>query len=185
MIRTHPLFAALLVLGFAVFVFWRVRIDYESRGRLSPLSAALQVAVFFLHAAASYSFFDTNGSAGAGRETLQALAFGLMVVGVAGALAGMAQLSPWATVGRSVKGLKTGGVYRRSRNPQLVFYFLFLVGYVLLQPGWKGIVWLVLYIVIAHAMVLSEEHHLRRTFGKDYEEYCHKTPRYLGLRMSG
>jgi len=184
MIRFHPFLASLFVLGFALFVFWRVRIDYKTRGKLTLVSAVLQLLVFLFHGLASYSFLDNGGSSAPVGETLQALAFGIMVVGLAGTLAGMVQLSAGDTVGRSVKGLKTEGMYRFSRNPQLVFYFLFLGGYVLLQPGWRGLVWLALYVMMAHVMVLTEEDHLRRVFGKGFVEYCGKTPRYLGVPLS-
>jgi protein-S-isoprenylcysteine O-methyltransferase Ste14 len=43
------------------------------------------------------------------------------------------------------------------------------------------LVWLAIYGLIAHVMVLTEERHLRRTFGEDYEDYCQRTPRYVGM----
>jgi len=36
--------------------------------------------------------------------------------------------------------------------------------------------------VLAHLMILSEEEHLRDVFGEEYERYCERVPRYLGLR---
>jgi protein-S-isoprenylcysteine O-methyltransferase Ste14 len=181
MIRVHPVLAAVLVIGFAAFVFWRVRIDYAIRGRLTPLSAILQFLVFLLHALASYSFLDSGASTVWTESRYLPLALGLMAVGIVAVLAGMAQLRLGDTLGRSAKGLKKSGTYRFSRNPQLVAYFMFLAGYVLLRPTWLGSVWLALYGVIAHVMVLTEEGHLRRTFGEEYEDYCRSTPRYVGV----
>jgi protein-S-isoprenylcysteine O-methyltransferase Ste14 len=182
MIRTHPLLASVLLLGFAMFVFWRVRIDYRNRGKLTLVSAILQFLVIFFHGVASYSFLDNTGPAG---PRLRVLALGIMMVGLAGALVGMAQLSLGDTFGRSVKGLRNEGFYRFSKNPQLVFYLVILVGYVLLQPAWEGLAWLSLYLAIAHVMVLSEEEHLRRVFVQEYEDYCRKTYRYLGFPRRG
>jgi protein-S-isoprenylcysteine O-methyltransferase Ste14 len=185
MIRLHPFLAALLVLAFAFFVFWRARIDYRASGKLTLVSAVLQLMAFLVHGLASYSFLDNGGVSAPAGGSLQALAYGVMVVGMAGTLAGMGQLSLGDTVGKSVRGLKTKGMYRLSRNPQLIFYFLFLAGYVLLQPGWEGLVWLALYVVMAHVMVLTEEDHLRRAFGEEFKEYCRKTPRYFAVPMPG
>jgi len=181
MIRTHPALAALLVLVFALFVFWRVRVDYALRGRLTLPSAILQFLVFLLHGLASYSFIDPGASTGWRESRFLPLALGLMVVGLVSVLAAMAQLRLGDTLGRSAKDLKISGAYRFSRNPQLIAYFVFLAGYVLLTPMWLGLVWLVIYAIIAHVMVLTEEGHLRRTFGAEYQAYCRRTPRYLGI----
>ncbi len=180
MVRIHPVLAAVLVIAFALFVFWRVRSDYAIRGRLTPVSALLQVLVFLLHALASYSFLDSGASNAWNERKFLPLALGLMAVGLAIVLAGVAQLRLGDTLGKSAKGLKRSGVYRFSRNPQLVAYFIFLAGYVFLRPGWLGLAWLALYWVIAHVMVLTEEGHLRRTFSEEYEDYCRRTPRYVG-----
>jgi len=83
--------------------------------------------------------------------------------------------------GRVVGGLHTSGLYRYSRNPQLVGGFLFMVGYALLWPSWQGMLWASLWLVIAHLMVRGEEVHLENIFGDEYRDYCLRTPRYLGL----
>jgi protein-S-isoprenylcysteine O-methyltransferase Ste14 len=179
-IRLHPLVASVVVIGFTLLVFWRVRVDYSNRGKLTPLSTVLQFLVFLLHALAWYSFVDSGSQRSTG-SPLYPLAWGVMVIGLAATLVAMAGLSWGDTVGRSVTGLRQSGIYRFTRNPQLVAYFLFLAGYVLLRPSWWGLVWLALYGFIAQVMVLTEEQHLRRIFGEEYAGYCRRTPRYIGL----
>jgi hypothetical protein len=44
MIRVNPLVASALVIAFTLFVFRRARVDYEVRGKLTPLSAILLTA---------------------------------------------------------------------------------------------------------------------------------------------
>lgn len=185
MFRTQPLLAAIVVIGFAWFTFWRVRVDYAARGKLTFPSTVLQIVMFALHGVASYSFLDSRLSEVKTASPLFACAVALMVVGLLATFAGMGRLSWGDTVGRSVTGLRTTGPYRFTRNPQLVAYFVFLAGYALLWPSWLGLAWLGLYGLIAHLMVLTEEGHLRRVFGGEYEDYCQRTPRYLGVPRKG
>jgi protein-S-isoprenylcysteine O-methyltransferase Ste14 len=83
--------------------------------------------------------------------------------------------------GREVGRLRTIGLYRYSRNPQLVGSFFFIVGYAMLWPSWMGALWASLWLVITHLMVKGEEEHLEKVFGDEYRDYCQRTPRYLGL----
>ena len=83
--------------------------------------------------------------------------------------------------GLEVGGLRTSGLYRYSRNPQLVGGFLFVAGYALLWPTWLGGLWAGVWLIVAHWMVQGEEAHLKQIFGAAYAEYCARTPRYLGL----
>jgi protein-S-isoprenylcysteine O-methyltransferase Ste14 len=83
--------------------------------------------------------------------------------------------------GGEVGKLRTSGIYRYSRNPQLVGGFFFIIGYAMLWLSWQGALWASLWLVIAHLMVNGEEEHLDQVFGAEYRNYCACTPRYLGL----
>ena len=48
-----------------------------------------------------------------------------------------------------------------------------------------GLIWVLMYAFIAHTMVIVEEQHLRRVFGREYQDYCARTPRYLGFPKRG
>jgi len=185
MFRTHPLLASVVVIGFAFLTMWRVRHDYAARGKLTLSSTVLQLVMFALHAVASYSFLDSRMSEVDMASPLFVLAVVLMVVGLLATVAGMGRLSWGDTVGRSVTGLRTAGPYRFTRNPQLVGYFILLAGWALLWPSWLGLAWLGLYCVIAHLMVVNEEGHLRSAFGREYEDYCQRTPRYFWVPRKG
>jgi len=173
--------ASVSLLGIAYLVFRRVGRDYERQGRLSPWSSTLEFVIFALHGMASYLFLDSKlGHVRLGSPVtilaVAAMAVGLMLLAVA-----MGGLGMKRSVGRQVGDLKLLGLYRWSRNPQIVAYGLVVTGYALLWPSWSGALWVILYALIGHMMVLTEEAHLCRVYGQAYATYCSHTPRYLGL----
>ena len=85
-------------------------------------------------------------------------------------------------LGLQVDGLIQRGLYRVTRNPQLVGGSLLVIGTVALWPSWYALGWAALYGVVGHLMVMTEEEHLRQVYGEAYERYCERVPRYLGLR---
>jgi protein-S-isoprenylcysteine O-methyltransferase Ste14 len=174
------LLLAVLLAG-AFFVFARVRSDYQTLGRLSRPIAVLQVVYFCLYALSSYVFLDSGLSHVDTGSLLFPVALVLMIAGFLLVVLSMPFLGQ-PSFGRAVGSLRTSGLYRYSRNPQLVGAFLFIVGYALLWPSWQGLLWASLWLVIAHLMVRGEEAHLERVFGDEYRDYCRRTPRYLGLR---
>lgn len=167
----------LLVAGF--LVFRKVRYDYQQHGQLTRLSAFLEVLIFFLHGSGSYLFLDST----LGHINVMSLWFWaaviLLLVGLAGTITAMFRLSWGKSVGRDVSGLRTTGLYRYTRNPQIVAYGLVVLGYSLLWPSWSGIVWVAVYGAIGHMMVRTEEGHLRQVYGADYEAYCAQVRRYI------
>lgn len=79
--------------------------------------------------------------------------------------------------------LVTGGVYRLSRNPQLVGGLLLLTGVSLLGGTAAGLGLTLGFGLLHHPyLVWAEEPHLRRVFGDPYRRYCAFVPRYLGVR---
>jgi protein-S-isoprenylcysteine O-methyltransferase Ste14 len=74
------------------------------------------------------------------------------------------------------------GCYRISRNPQVLGCFLFGIGFAVLWPSWYALGWVMLYVVIAHMMVHSEEEHLCNTYGEEYVNYSERVPRCIGFR---
>jgi protein-S-isoprenylcysteine O-methyltransferase Ste14 len=172
------LLAALLAAAF--YVFARVRADYRTCGRLTRPVAILQVTYFCVYALCSYIFLDSRLSHIRTDGALFALALILMAIGFLLVLISMPFLGR-RSFGYEVGGLRTSGLYRFSRNPQLVGGFFFIIGYVMLWPSWQGAVWASLWLPIMHLMVRGEEEHLEHVFGSQYRDYCTRTPRYLGI----
>jgi protein-S-isoprenylcysteine O-methyltransferase Ste14 len=170
-----------LLLIVAYLIFRRVGRDYERQGKLTPFSSFLEVVIFALHGMASYLFLDSDlGQVRLG-GTVTTLAIIAMGVGLVLLAIAMGGLGMKRSVGQKVTDLKQSGLYRWSRNPQIVAYGLFLIGYALLWPSWSGGLWVILYGLIGHMMVLTEESHLSRVYGQAYATYCSHTARYIGL----
>ncbi len=172
------LLAALLAAAF--FVFAKVRSEYQLRGRLSRPIAILQTGYFCVYALCSYAFLDSRLSHVNTDDLFFFLAVAFMATGLLLVVFSMPFLGR-RSFGMEVGGLRTSGLYRYSRNPQLVGSFFFIVGYAMLWPSWQGALWASLWLVITHLMVKGEEMHLEKVFGDEYRAYCARTPRYLGL----
>jgi protein-S-isoprenylcysteine O-methyltransferase Ste14 len=172
------LFAVLLAGAF--LVFGRVRSEYRARGALSRPTAGLQVAFLCAYALSSYAFLDARLSQVNAASVLFVVAITLMILGLLMIVLSMPFLGK-RSFGEETGGLCTTGIYRYSRNPQLLGGFLFILGYALLWPSWMGLLWVALWPVIMHLMVRGEEEHLEAVFGDAYRRYCELTPRYLGL----
>ncbi len=175
---TVLLFAVLLAAAF--FVFARVRSDYRAHGKLTRPIAVLQTGYFFVYAFSSYAFLDSRLSQINTGGMLFPFAVLLVLIGFLVVLFSMPFLG-LRSFGHVIGSLRTDGLYRYSRNPQLVGSFLFIVGYTLLWPAWEGALWAGLWPVITYLMVRGEEEHLTRVFGDEYRAYCARTPRYLGI----
>lgn len=175
------LLAALL--GGAVWVFARVRADYRRLGRLSPPIAVLQTGYFCAYALSAYAFLDSRWSHVTTDRVVLFLAVICMAIGFLVVLFSMPFLGR-RSFGMEVGTLRTSGLYRFSRNPQLVGFLVFVVGYALLWPSWTGAAWAALWVPIARLMVRNEEEHLEQVFGEAYREYCRRTPRWVGLRRA-
>lgn len=77
------------------------------------------------------------------------------------------------------KGLNTNGVYRFSRNPMYVSYFLYFTGVAALakSPVLLGLV--IMLQVSTHWIILSEERWCIEPFGDDYKSYMQRVRRYI------
>jgi len=86
---------------------------------------------------------------------------------------------PQKVVGMDTSRLETGGIYRFSRNPQYVFWVLFILGYALTGPLGSGLLAVAVLCVAIHLIVRIEEEHLEDVYGEDYRRYREKTARYF------
>lgn len=93
-------------------------------------------------------------------------------------LAGVPELSRAAGESR----LLSEGIYARIRHPRYVEFTMGLLGWILIA-GYAHLYILWLGTVAAiYLVVLIEERELRQRFGKAYEDYARRVPRFLPRR---
>ena len=170
---------AVLLTILGALIFRRVSQDYKRYGKLTRRSTAMEILIFAMHGTSSYVFLDSRWTTVDTASPLSGLSLLLIAGGLLMLLSTMGRLGSARTLGQESPGLHCTGVYRHSRNPQILFYGLVVIGYALLWPSWSGVVWLITYAVLAELMVRTEEVHLKRTYGSEYVEYCTRTPRYV------
>lgn len=76
-------------------------------------------------------------------------------------------------------GLNTNGVYRFSRNPMYVAYFVCFIGMALLTQSWVLFAMVLLFQISAHWIILAEERWCLEQFGAVYERYMQRVRRYI------
>jgi protein-S-isoprenylcysteine O-methyltransferase Ste14 len=175
----------LLFVG-ALVIFRRIlRRGYEQHQRLTLIPFFLQILIWGLFFAfpCIYNPYDWAWSQSHTSEVIPVLGFlgwacvgiGLLILVISMAWLGWSRSS-----GLEARRLETTGPYRFTRNPQLMGGVLLIIGYILLWPSWYALGWLVLFAVMMHMMVLTEEEYLRCIYGEEFEQYCKQIPRYLG-----
>ena len=111
-----------------------------------------------------------------------AVAAGVGVVGAALAVAGAAVLGrdlvPWVAP-REGAPLRTGGVFRFTRNPIYVGLILATAGWVLWRARVELVVVWALLVVVLVVKAHVEQRALVAAFGDDYRRYADRTPLLL------
>ena len=170
-------FVAIIILSWTAFRV--VARDYRTKHKLFSRSSFIETSIFFIHGCSSYIFLDSNLSAIRPNNFSFALALTLIILGLISVYFSMSRLGLSVSIGQKTQSLRKNGLYRFSRNPQIVAYFLVVLGYSLLWPSLLGGLWVCLYLMVAHIMVKTEEEHLMRLYGDEYRQYCSQTPKYI------
>jgi protein-S-isoprenylcysteine O-methyltransferase Ste14 len=178
--------AFLLVVAASLVFRIFVRRDYQRKGRLTLLSSFLELLIWALYMGFPYIYNPPEWASFWSRDVpvdtpLRVIGVICILLGLASAFGTMFWFGLRRAFGLEVNALKQTGPYRVSRNPQIVGGSLLVIGSAVLWPSWYALGWAVLYAVVAHMMVFTEEEHLRAVFGQEYELYCERVPRYLGF----
>lgn len=104
------------------------------------------------------------------------LAVGLAVYGLGVLLFALSTLN-FAKPGG--QGFNESGLYRFSRNPMYVAYFIYFLGCVLLTRSLLLLGLLCVFQLAAHWIILAEERWCKSHFGDAYLRYCQRVRRYL------
>lgn len=76
-------------------------------------------------------------------------------------------------------GINTNGIYKISRNPMYIGYFIYFSGCVLLTHSILLLISLLVFQISAHWIILSEERWCINKFGTDYIDYMNNVKRYI------
>lgn len=101
---------------------------------------------------------------------------GLIVYGL-GVLLCLVSVSNFAKPAEN--GINLKGLYRISRNPMYVAYFIYFLGCVLLTQSLILLAILMVFQISAHWIILSEERWCVKKFGNEYINYMNKVRRYI------
>lgn len=176
-------FLSAFTLFFAAYFIFRkfVRRDYYRKGRLTPISTFFEILIFSLFGASAYIFVPSDWPVVHVPPIPMTIGWIFITIGLAIMFVAMGGLGLRRSFGQEVIVLKQGGLYRVTRNPQILGGGLALIGLIVLWPSWYVLGWVIQYVIITHIMVLTEEEHLNAIHGKDYVQYCRRVPRYLGI----
>lgn len=75
--------------------------------------------------------------------------------------------------------LRTGGIYRISRNPMYASFIFLNTATFLFIPSVLLLVVMIYGMIVHHFIILGEEKFLAGEFGDEYQVYKSKVPRYL------
>ena len=114
-------------------------------------------------------------------ESMKWVSLGLWIFGFMLLFIGRLELGNSFRIGSSKENtrLKVDGIYTFSRNPMYLGVYATVLASALytLNPV---IFFLAIFVIaVHHKIVLAEEEHMRKVFGKEYVDYCHHVRRYL------
>jgi protein-S-isoprenylcysteine O-methyltransferase Ste14 len=73
----------------------------------------------------------------------------------------------------------TGGLYRLSRHPQQLSFFVIFLGVSIAVGSWLVLLIQAVSALFLHARVLAEERACLQRYGDSYRSYMKRVPRYL------
>ena len=79
----------------------------------------------------------------------------------------------------NISGLNTKGLYRISRNPMYIAFFLYFLGCSMLTNSWLLLSILIIFQISVHGLILSEERWCIEQFGEAYKNYMKEVRRYI------
>lgn len=124
-------------------------------------NGAILLYLFFLHISFSPAWLFYIGAA----------------VFAAGTLLLIASIVNFASP--AANGFNQNGLYRFSRNPMYVAYFLFFLGCALLTRSLVLLGLVLVFQIAAHWIILSEERWCLEKFGEEYSAYMQRVRRYV------
>jgi protein-S-isoprenylcysteine O-methyltransferase Ste14 len=77
----------------------------------------------------------------------------------------------------------TKGLYRYSRHPMTFWGNIMHLGIGIATASWVFILFSIVYAILWHVVVITEERQCIEKYGDTYQEYLKSTPRWIGIRQ--
>ena len=179
-----PAAAALAVATAASGVVRRMEREYETTGTMRRSTVVAMYGTYTGYGAAlAWACRRRLWPVSAPASVATPVGWVLVAGGAACAVAGMERFSSAGQVSGTEPGeLHTRGIYRWSRNPQYLGNGLLVTGAAVAARSAYASMLAAGVWAIYRRWIPSEERHLLRVFGDDYEQYRRRVPRWLGHR---
>jgi len=169
--------------GSAVVLLAVMLVSWRTRYRVWPPGGdrGRQLVYWLLASANITGFFivlQAQTPASIGLTPIDAFGATMILIGLLGTVTAVRDLGTARTAGDD-NGLVTDGLYRYSRNPQILANLAVIVGVVLLVPTQAIIVLSAITAAWLTAMVMAEEQWLKEEDGDTYRDYMETTPRFI------
>ena len=79
----------------------------------------------------------------------------------------------------------TKGLYRYSRHPIYLAWFLVLLGAGAASASWVLLLIAIVFKILTYFTAITEERFCLEKYGNTYREYMNRTPRWIGIPKSG
>jgi protein-S-isoprenylcysteine O-methyltransferase Ste14 len=186
---------------FILFLPFRDRIEWRSKGMFSAFILALMFSAFILALfaemfgvpllifllqplGADYRLWDVIGLGGIETSVYHfSRTWPTRAVGVWMTLLGMLLVFfGWMKI-HKLEGLVTSGIYRYIRHPQYTGIFLIITGWMF---RWLNPTILIMYpilLILYYRLARREEKHVRKEFGDAYLKYKESTPMFFPTKL--
>jgi len=117
-------------------------------------------------------------------QSIKYIALGLVTLGFIIGIAALITMKNSWRVGiryEQKTDLVTSGIYKFSRNPYFLSYYIMMLGFVLLFPSVFLLIPYLMIVYVFHSMILNEEKYLESVHGEHYLDYKSKVNRYITL----
>ena len=170
----------LLYLGAGTIAYARARRELMTQASVSwPTFWAMCIAFVGCGAATLIAAYMGDWPLSISRGMAVALGAIVALFGLGLHVAARAQFTFRRAWGLDVDRLVTTGVYRWTRNPQLLGWFCIYAGVGFIGRSGEAILLAVIFVLGCIPWIKLEERVLQRQFGEAFREYCRKTPRLL------
>jgi protein-S-isoprenylcysteine O-methyltransferase Ste14 len=79
----------------------------------------------------------------------------------------------------------TTGSYRYSRHPLYFGFFSIYISISIMRMSWIFLVITIIHAIHLLSIIPGEEQYCLKTYGKEYQEYMKRTPRWIEFSQSG